>query len=268
MIKEAMEDITIIIPLKEFTEEMHTYAKRAFETIPEAVSKVLFVGPQDICTEAIAFYKENHIGELPITAVVVNNDTDVYTQINKAVFACTTPYFSILEFDDAYTNIWFDEFLRYQEYNQDVAVYLPIVELVNTDDKIVGFENEIAWATSFSGDELGYLDTDCLMSFMDFNVTGSIIKTEDFISVGGLKPSMLIAAWYEFLLRVTNNGKNIYVVPKAGYRHTVNREGSYLTEAIKDITSEHGKWLIDTAREEYKYKESRNLAFTPNTKEE
>ena len=97
---------------------------------------------------------------------------------------------------------------------------------------------------------------------MDFNCTGGLFKTEDFISLGGLKKSLKIAAWYEFLMRVCYKSKKIYVLPKIGYLHTVGREDSYMEQMQKTLTQEEGKFLIDTARQEYFFKEDRNIQFT------
>ena len=118
----------------------------------------------------------------------------------------------------------------------------------------------IAWSASFAN-EIGFIDLDCLDTYMDFNVTGSFIKTEDFISIGGLKPSLKIAAWYEFLLRACHNSLKVFVVPKVGYSHTLSREGSYMNETKKDISPEEGKWLIATAKEEYFFKEDRKKKY-------
>ena len=72
---------------------------------------------------------------------------------------------------------------------------------------------------------------------------------------------MKIAAWYEFALRLLNNKKEIYVIPKIGYKHMVGREDSYDEVMRKNITVEEGRWLIETVEEEYKFDEDRKLEY-------
>ena len=257
-----MDKITFIVPIHEYNKNVKEYLTKAINSVKSFKSDSVyysFVGPSDIFDNIKEFIKENGIEN--ISNVYKNEDTDVYVQINQAVKFCLTPYFSVLEFDDTYNDYWLSEFEKYSKENSDASIYMPIVELVNTDNNVCGYVNEIAWASSFSADELGYLDLECLKAFMDFNVTGSIIKTEDFMSVGCLKPSLKIAAWYEFLMRLSNNGKNIYVVPKVGYNHLVGRDGSYTKTTAAEIDIDYGQWLIKTAQEEYKYPDEREIKY-------
>jgi hypothetical protein len=145
--------------------------------------------------------------------------------------------------------------------HSEYSVILPVNEYINTNEETVSFGNEIALDPSFA-DEIGIIGLEELQLFMDFNCTGGLFKTEDFISLGGLKKSLKIAAWYEFLMRVCYKSKKIYVLPKIGYLHTVGREDSYMEQMQKTLTQEEGKFLIDTARQEYFFKEDRNIQFT------
>lgn len=258
-----MDKITFIVPLHKYNKEVKKYLTNAINSVKSFKSDSVFysfIGPSEIHDDVKRFVEENGIEN--ISNIHKNENTDVYVQINQAVKFCLTPYFSVLEFDDTFNEYWLDEFESYSKENNDASIYMPIVELVNTEGKIGGFVNEIAWASSFSAEELGYLDLECLKAFMDFNVTGSIIKTEDFISVGCLKPSLKVAAWYEFLMRMSNNNKNIYVVPKVGYNHLVERDGSYMKIMSSEIDVDYGQWLIKTAQEEYKYHEERKISYT------
>ena len=45
-------------------------------------------------------------------------------------------------------------------------------------------------------------------------MTGSIFNTADWKEVGGLKPQIKLTFWYEWMLRLTNKGKDIFVIPK------------------------------------------------------
>ena len=90
-------------------------------------------------------------------------------------------------------------------------MFLPLEELIDYNkNNFIGYGNEAPWASSFSND-IGYIDNDCLQQYFDFYLTGGVFNTEDWINQGGLKPSIKISFWYEFLLRITNNNKKVFV---------------------------------------------------------
>lgn len=252
-----MKNITIIIPLHIYEEK---FLEKALKSVPVRGEEytLLFVGPKEICNKAEKLVKKLKI-ELPVTKCE-NNETDFVTQINKAVFQCKDQYFTVLEFDDEFTDCYFRVMQRYAEEHPEYSVILPVNEYYNANGEIIGFGNEIALGSSFA-DTIGLVGVSELEDYMDFNCTGGLFKTEDFISVGCLKKSLKIASWYEFLLRTAYKSKKIYVIPKFGYKHTVGREGSYMVDTQKAITQEEGKFLIQTAKQEYFFKEDRNKTF-------
>lgn len=263
-----MKKITIIVPLHVYDEKYLTRALSSFNFVDTKNYKyyeILFVGPQGICEDAEKIVK-NCYQNLE-TRILVNSELDFATQINKAVFDCVTPYFSILEFDDMYTDNYFKNMQEFIKKHPEYGVILPVNEYINTDEEMVSFGNEIALDPSFV-DEIGVIGLEELQLFMDFNCTGGLFKTEDFISLGGLKKSLKVAAWYEFLMRACHKEKKIYVLPKIGYVHTVGREGSYMKLIQNTITQEEGKFLIDTARQEYFFKEDRNIVYKSEKTEE
>ena len=255
-----MKKITIIVPLHEYNE---AYLKRALSSIDLGEQKnfkyyeLLFVGPKDICEDSEKLAKT--INNLEVRSLI-NEETDFQTQINKAVFDCVTPYFTILEYDDMYTSNYFKNMQDFIKKHSEYSAILPINEFITIDNETVSFGNEIALDPSFAN-EIGVIGLEELQIFMDFNCTGGLFKTEDFISVGGLKKSLKIASWYEFLMRLCYKSKKIYVTPKIGYYHTINRNGSYMDVMQKEITQEEGKFLINTSRQEYFFKEDRNVTF-------
>lgn len=257
-----MKKITIIVPLHEYNEK---YLKRALSSINLGEGKnnkyyeTLFVGPTEVCEQAEKLNKTINNFE---TRSIVNTETDFQTQINKAVFDCVTPYFTILEYDDMYTTNYFKNMQEFIKKHSEYSVILPINEYITTEEEVVSFGNEIALDPSFA-DTIGVIGLEELQLFMDFNCTGGLFKTEDFISIGGLKKSLKIASWYEFLMRLCYKSKKIYVLPKIGYNHTIDREDSYMSVEQKRITQEEGKFLIDTAKQEYFFKEDRNITFKP-----
>ena len=255
-----MAKVTYIIPLHKYDDSVDELLTKALLSIKDTKPRdysVILVGPEDVLSKTDYTISELKM-KSSVKQVLNEGDTDFYSQVNRAAMFCTTKFFCVVEYDDQITEYWPAVAERYEK-ETGASVLLPIAEYIK-DGNWVSFGNEIAWGGAFSN-EVGYIDIDGLNTYMDFNVTGAFIKTEDFISVGGLKPSLKIAAWYEFLLRVCKNGFKVYVVPKLGYSHTIQREGSYMLEAQKEISKEEGAWLIETAKQEYFFKEDRGKKF-------
>lgn len=257
-----MDKVNIIVPLNNFDESVSTLLSDALKSIVvNDVKKctVTFIGPSTVTSDAKELYNSLKI---PYTLkTITNNNTDIFVQINKAVSNCTAPYFSILEYDDQYTKNIFKNFEEYSKSMVGVSIYIPLNEILDaTNATIVSFYNETPWVNSLA-EELGFLTGEILETQMDFNLTGAIFKTDDFISIGGLKPSLKIASWYEMLLRMAYNNKAMYVIPKVGYIHKINRNGSYSETQKEVISQEEGQWLINTARQEYFFKEDREKTF-------
>lgn len=256
-------NLTFIIPLNTFDSEVETYLEKSLVSIKENCdskkNSIIIVGPSNVISKADVVYNKVKC-KCNLQLLENNGETDPFTQINMAVYKCVTPYFSVIEFDDEYYSYWVDEVSKYIGTECAASVYIPLTELVDTNGKMVQFANEIALSNSFSN-ELGVIDIEALEAYMDFNVTGSIIKTEDFITAGGLKPSLGLASWYEFLLRMCHNSYVVRVIPKVGYRHTIGRENSYSETKNKEVTSDYVQWLIKTAQQEYFFKEDRNKVY-------
>lgn len=255
-----MKDLTFIIPIHEYLKD---YVDRAIDSISSFTdSRVSIIGPSDVLNE-LKNGSSSVLDKLNDVEFIENHSTETgfCEQINKAVMACTTQYFSILEFDDAITKTWIKNVKEYINTKNDVSVFLPILEIINDENSnIVSLGNEIAWSTAFV-DELGYLDMDALNAFYDFQICGGVFKTEDFIMIGGLKQSLKIASVLELLMRYLQNSKKIFVIPKIGCVHTYGRKGSYMVTSKNEITQEEGEWLINTAKQEIFFKEDRNKKF-------
>ena len=94
--------------------------------------------------------------------------------------ACETEFFSILEYDDEYSNIWFKQFNEYVEVHYDeVDVFFPLVVDTDENGQFIGFTNEALWAMGFSED-LGYLDNNTLLKYQNFQVSGMIMRKSKF----------------------------------------------------------------------------------------
>lgn len=254
-----MEKVTYIIPIYEF-DTTKQYLTKAFDSLSklEGADKfeILLVGELEEVMESKKLYTETCSGGKQVITMVPTDKTDLFEKINFAVTKVTTKYFSVLEMDDEFYPYWNNvaqEYLSSGEY----SVLLPMSDIMLSDGKIVGLANEIAWDASFCGEEkLGFLNLNDLLIFKDFIVSGAYINKGDFLQLAGLKPELKIAAWYEYLLNVANNGKTIFVAPRVGYKHMVLREGAYMTKTEKEISQEEGMKLINEAIKEYKKEES------------
>lgn len=260
-----MGKVTYIIPIHKFDESAETLLPNALTSIKDTKKDytVILVGPEDVLSKTEPIVEKLKM-KTSVKYVKNEGKTDFASQVNAGAFACTTKYFCVVEYDDAIMEYWPKVAEDYQN-DTGAKILIPLVQLVKNGE-FAAFANEIAWSAAFGKEDemllgLGHLDIDQLNIFMDFNVTGAFINTEDFISIGGLKPSLKVAAWYEFLLRACQNGLDVYVVPKLGYSHTIWRDGSYMSESAKDISKEEGTWLIETARQEYFFKKDREKKF-------
>lgn len=231
--------ITVIIPLHEINDNVEAQLKTAVESVDTNKNELMFVGPKDVISKAAEMF------DIKI-ALVENDNTDFNEQINKGVYACLTPYFTILEYDDMLMPIW--NRLMEEEMHRDATVTAPISLYVYNGDKdgnnaYSHFVNEIAWDAFFIEEgvgEVGYVTYHELEPYNGYAVSGAIIKTDDFISLGCLKPEYSIAAWYEFLLRCAFAKKKIFIAPKVAYKHILH-EGS----ASQSILVSDGKEKIN-----------------------
>lgn len=252
-----MKDLTVIIPVHEYDESVKVLLDKAVESFVNANTNneaiLMFVGPKKVVTAIKKDYPGNKY--------VTSEKTSFTTMINAAVDSCKTFYFSILEFDDVFTEKWFYNVEKQILTGENISVYLPLTEVIDFKTKeTIGYSNEAVWASSFS-EEIGYLDIEALQNYMGFTTSGGVFKTDDFKDVGMLKESMELTFWQEFLLRAMHNGKKIYVIPKVGYNHTAYRENSITDKYSKTLKPEEVDFWVDMAKKEYFFKKDRNKSF-------
>lgn len=231
--------------------------------LPEEV--LIVVSPEtntDVINEKI---KESINSDKVNFRIIVNDgeNTNFQSQVNFGANEVKTEYFSILEVDDQYATIWFDNVVKYRKW-YDVDVSLPLCLDVNTEGKFLHFTNEPVWAKDFS-DKQGFLDNDSLLNFPNFQLSGGIIKTESYKAVGGLKPTLKLQFIYEFLLRMSYYDKKMMTIPRLGYRKTNMRPGSlfhgyYHVEETKMDPVEARFWF-NTARKESYFKTDRKITY-------
>mgnify|MGYP003290324809 CR=1 FL=1 len=262
-----MKNLTIIVPLVDFNEAHKEMYDKSLNSVLEAdvreEAALIFVGPDS----AIKVVKEYNFGGREVLYLSNSKNVDLPFQINKAVKDVKTEYFTVLEFDDNFTPLWLDEVERNMPFLEDVSLYLPLIEVMDFNRREAGavaYANEPVWASAFS-EELGYIDEHSLKSHFNFIVSGGVFRKSDFLAIGGVKNSIKVFFWYEMLLRYVHNGKKVYVIPKVGYEHIVNRMGSLTSEYQQMAQAEIDFWF-NVAQEEYVYKTDRKKKYegTPN----
>lgn len=260
-----MSRITIILPIHEVNDELKSFYRQAIGSIPisdegKALYPVIVVGPKKV----IETYKDEKLEKIVDIEYLPNTKSGFQDQINAAAKACKTDYFSILEIDDMYNHNWFKNVEEHIDTLPGVSFFLPLTEVFDVSEGgkpvPVGFANEIALTTSFS-DKIGYIGEDELMEYSDFNATGGVFKTSDFLSIGGLKPKLKIVFWYEFLLRAAHNHKEAYVIPKLGYKHNLRRKGSLMEIVSSTIDDKEAEFWYDTARHDYFFNKEREDTY-------
>lgn len=259
------KDIVVVIPIHEYNEEIKPMLERAISSVPVGYDIVLSTTHDVIENSELSIY----VNDLVLNGVLVStiyedsnskdfNKSDFCTLVNNGS-RTEHEWFMVLEYDDYFNNNWFTNVEKYIEYMPDVSAFLPLTELIdNSNNQFIGYGNEAPWASSFS-EEIGFIDHDCLQQYFDFYLTGSVFNSKDWNEFGGLKPSIKLTFWYEFLLRFTNNSKKLYVIPKLGYNHYLNRENSLYDYYQKNIDSDESQFWLDVAKQDYFYKSERDI---------
>ena len=257
MVKKS--DITIIIPVHKWDDDIKKMFAEAIKSVP-AKMKVIVV-----TTDHSGF----EFNDRKVVVVTSNDGSSFQHLVNLGVKEVKTDWFSILEFDDEYSSIWFDEFIKYQEYNQQYNIFLPLNDLYSVGDgkdEFVGNGNEAVMAASFS-DEIGVIDEKCLDDYFNFYIPGGLIKTETWNNLGGLKESIKLTFWYEFMLRAVHNGEKIYVVPKVGYAHVLGRSGSLMQQYRETMTPKESEFWFKQAKKQSFNKTEKVVEYNPDANE-
>jgi hypothetical protein len=253
-----MENLTVIIPITTLdTDEKKEMFVKAISSVDD--SNIIVVGD----SQAIESLPQDKIKDYIFTIVENNtNNINYASQVNFALKKVKSDYFTVLEYDDIFSPIWFKMLKKYMDADvNDTFAFLPLTEVVDYETKLpFGYSNEAVWASSFT-EELGYYDIQSLEYNLNFNTSGGVFKTEDFKNLGGLKSSMELVFWYEFLLRALYKGKKIFVIPKVGYYHTVNRPDSITNVYANTMSEKEADWWIDLAKKEYFFIKDRNKTY-------
>jgi hypothetical protein len=256
------KNISVIIPLHKLEEYMKADLDIALNSVQkqaEYLGKLIIVSPSSIVDSIKEF-----VGEKPgVTVEYLSNDgkTDFCSQINLAVQNCGSEYFSILEFDDKYTDIYFKNVYQYIVNYPEVSSFLPFIAQMNPSGQFLGFMNDAAWSQGVNKGEglLGSVHHDLIKSFPNFMTCGGVFKTEDFIEVGMFKTKIELTFMYEYILRATYNDKNFMIIPKIGYVHKVGRHDSLFENYKVSLTEKDIVKWYDIAKKEYYFANDRDI---------
>ena len=224
---EEKLSLSVILPIKSSkAKDFTTYFDKAIRSLKNQIvgfNELVIVHTKE--PSLLEFLKEYDFEGLNTKMILFEDEPNFASQINLGVENAESDWVSFYEFDDEYASIWFKNVALYTKAYPDVQAFMPIV--VDTDDKAVyaGFTNEAAFAANFS-QEMGYLTTDTLLNYQNFQSSGMVIKKDAIKDFGGFKPSIKLTFVYEFLLTMTYNSVTTMVIPRLGYLHTNLRDGS------------------------------------------
>jgi GT2 family glycosyltransferase len=271
-------NISVIIPIHTVI-DLEQYLPKALESVTKNT-----VQPDEIlivrcaCPEVTDFLSGYDFGDLTnkVRVVETQKTKEFAHMVNSAVEEVKTDYFSILEFDDEYSSIWFKNAIKYIKAYPDVDVFLSHVIDVNEKNEFVGTTNEVTWSLGFvqgmtpeeSFSNLGFLDLESLKTFPNFQISGAVIKKATFEDIGGIKNNLKLSFVYEFLLRMTYNGYKVMTIPKSGYKHMNMRPYSlfwrYRNDDRYKLSQDEGKFWMQTAMKEYFFNFDREIKYEGN----
>ncbi len=260
-----MKKITIIIPIYKLEIDEMLMLNNAIASVQNFSDdvKVTIVCPEKLKAE-VDNYMSNQKIEYKTLLNLSISATDFTSQVNLGINDCDTEWFSILEIDDEYKKVWLSSMYEYMNVHKDVDVFLPIVKDVTVEGKFTNYTNESVWAYGFT-DNQGFLNNELLLEYQNYQTSGGLYKTQVIKDNGSFKDNIKLTFSYEFLLRLTNNGVKIMVVPKAGYQHVNMRENSlfwlYKNNDAMRLSEDEVKFWIETAKKEYYFKNKRDVKY-------
>lgn len=261
-------DLTVIIPVHSVEGEFDQLFAAAVNSLVKNTLKpkvIISVTNTNENKKYFTDYKfpDGLSGEVQFTTKKLFQD-----HINVTVKSVKTKYFTVLEFDDEFADKWFETFESYSSENVG-DMFVPLTALFDHKTKTIKqLVNQIGWAKG-QVDEVGYPDFELVKGWPDFTFTGAIINTEMFRSLGGLKRNIKFTFNYEFILRMLNKGYKMFIVPRIGYRHTINRDGSLIwqyanDDSIKIKSAQESEFWFEVARTECKYTKDRDIDIPEN----
>lgn len=261
-----MNKITVIIPVHRIANENDLqFFNNMKESINQQHSKafnVLIITPDVMECNADGF-SYDFSPDVNVKIHYTETALSYQNAVNLGASLCETPYFTVLEFDDVFTNKYIYHANRHLKVFKDsYDVLLNLVFEVNESGGMMGIRNEVAWVVNQMNVQ-GELDIDKSKQMLNsLSLVGAIINKERFLSINGLKPSFEMFFNQEFIIRALENSFNIFVIPRIGVKHTNNRAGSYFDECSKTFSNEdrrywHSQILMQSyTNEDYKKPQS------------
>lgn len=263
--KETNSNISIILPVYKLDDKTKELLNNAIKSVEDQIVKpnelLLVVDKND--TDSLNYVKSIDFKTIKDIVTIIENETgntDFCSQFNLGVSKAKSQWVSLLESDDEYSKIWFKNVVEHQLAYPDVELFLPIIVDVNSDNQFLSLTNEATWANSFS-DKLGFLDNQALEAYQNFNIDGMVIKKETYEQFGGLKKNMKLTFVYEFLLRMTLKSVKTMTIPRFGYKHTNQREGSLFHLYSQTMNPVEAKWWLDKAKKEQYFPKDREITY-------
>jgi hypothetical protein len=260
-------ELTVIIPIHKINKTEIETLKAALQSLVEQTYKdftTTFVISKKVKFSDIESVCKEQLQNLNFTYLIKpDNKTNYQEMVNFGVENVSTPYFTILEFDDKFQTYWFEEWKKWKSELSSVDVFLPFIinlQMKNNKEQYAGLQNSIAQAQGVM-EKRGYLNLDSIKKQKVADLTGGIFKTSNFIDVGKLKENIQHYFNYELLLRLLKHGQEIFVIPKVGILHMNFRKNSYSEAFIKGSESgtiDKKKWY-DIALQEYLFRIQREL---------
>jgi glycosyltransferase involved in cell wall biosynthesis len=257
--------VSVILPIKSsIVKDFDDYFTKAIDSIKnqkvDIEELVIVHTPEE---SLVNFLNSFDFGDLNLNKLLWSEEPNYSAQVNFGIKNAKGTWVSLFEFDDEYSNIWFDNVLKYTESYPEVQMFLPVV--VETDEKGVfaGFTNEATFAANFT-QEMGFLTNDTLQDYQNFQTAGSVFKKSLIEDFGGFKPSIKLTFVYEFLLRLTYSSVSIMTIPRLGYKHTNMREGSIFWNykfGDEQMIDDEVKFWIQTAKREYFFPDDRVIKY-------
>jgi GT2 family glycosyltransferase len=262
-------DISVILPvygLDDTTKQLFANAVKSVQLQKTTPDELVIVVAKD--SEDAAYVKAFDYTEiktlLNISIIENEGETDFCSQVNLGITKAKSNWISILEADDELSSIWFKNAIKYRSAYDNVGIFMPLIVDVDGNGTFIGLTNEAPFAQSFS-DELGILDHNSLLAYQNFNTDGMLIKKELFEEFGYFKSNVKLTFIYEFLLRMTFKDVRVMIVPKFGYKHVNQREGSIFAEYKKTLDPTEAKWWLAQAKKEYYFSNERKINYVATT---
>jgi hypothetical protein len=262
---ENILDVTVVLPIKSALSkdfaELFGNAVNSLKNQKTQISELLVVATQEEHLQD--FLKSFDFGDLKHQVLTWEGSPNFADQVDFGVKSAKSKWVSILEFDDEYSSIWFDNVSKYEKYYTDVEVFLPIVVDTNEKGVFAGFTNEAVFAANFA-QEMGFLTNDILQDYQNFQTSGMVFQKSVYENFGGFKSSIKLTFVYELFLRWTYNSVKIMSVPRIGYKHANMREGSLFwnyKNGEEKMLDEEVKFWVQTAKKEYFFTEDRSIKY-------